>query len=49
MNRSPQRIQDGFPGILGKIDAVFHYNGKEDLLEDLRRDFVPISLFFKET
>ncbi|XP_058042336.1 stromelysin-2-like isoform X2 [Ahaetulla prasina] len=26
MNRRPQRIQDGFPGISGKIDAVFHYN-----------------------
>ncbi|XP_070607766.1 stromelysin-1-like isoform X2 [Erythrolamprus reginae] len=26
MNRKPQRIQDGFPGISGKIDAVFHYN-----------------------
>ncbi|KAK9402467.1 stromelysin-1-like [Crotalus adamanteus] len=26
MNRKPQRIQDGFPGITGKVDAVFHYN-----------------------
>uniref|UniRef100_A0A670YEE4 Collagenase 3 n=1 Tax=Pseudonaja textilis TaxID=8673 RepID=A0A670YEE4_PSETE len=34
MKRKPQRIQDGFPGISGKIDAVFHYN---DVLYFLKR------------